>query len=147
LERPEVVEIYTLDPAPAAYSPPWPHGGKFGEWDYFGKARIGNEARQRGVIAAVEGDIDMDQEGVSSGCFEPRHGLRVERGGRVVTFEICYTCGMVRITEGKDYRWHRIKGTSHAVLDAALAAEGLRPVPERDPAEGAAGPSATNAGS
>lgn len=27
---------------------------------------------------------------------------------------------------GKDYRWHRIKGTSHAVLDAALAAEGLR---------------------
>jgi hypothetical protein len=43
----------------------------------------------------------MDQEGVSSGCFEPRHGLRVEREGRVVTFEICYTCGMVRITEGR----------------------------------------------
>jgi len=88
LEKAEKVELYSLEPRGAK--------GKdlFHDYTVLGKVELKDKADRADAVKAVAGAL-----GVGSGakCFDPRHGMRLVRGGKSVDLVICFRCSNVRV--------------------------------------------------
>ena len=119
LEKREPWELFSLDPdqgesAPSASPPPAPApedpvaaapqpatpvpapvaADAFHGWKVLGKTTVKDaEVRKRLVAAFLQGVAE--NEGVSAGCFNPRHGIRMVHDGRTIDLVICFECYQV----------------------------------------------------
>jgi hypothetical protein len=89
LAKPDLVELYSLDPNLGVGEPDDKPKEQFRGWPVLGKSEVkGADARKTGL--AVAGAI---KPGNGPRCFEPRHGIRATAGGKTVDLVICFHCG------------------------------------------------------
>jgi|ERR1051326_673514 hypothetical protein len=98
LEKGDTIELYSLEPEKGERSPDDVlfHGTKV-----LGKTQLKKDSRAKVVAAFVKSVGDANQKG-SEGCFDPRHGIRVQHGGKVYDFEICFECKKVYLYKDDD---------------------------------------------
>lgn len=117
------VTLYSLRPQPSQRK----DQAKFHGWDVLGKRELsGNDvvAAAEAIQAGIEASA-----GDMARCFEPRHGIRGAKDGRVVDLVICFACSQVQVVDGKTESTVAITGSPKALLDKLLDAEGIA----RDP--------------
>src|SRR4051812_32067292 len=90
LEEAEQYELYSILPRqePAESRP------EFHYYPVLGKVSIGDRAARERLTAALKAGSNS---GDPKACFEPRHGIRVRTGERVIDFVICFECNQVQI--------------------------------------------------
>jgi hypothetical protein len=94
LDKAEMIEVYSLDPAAREGVKDGFHG-----WKVLGKVAV-KKADRKALIEAIE-------KGAAGGdkpakCFEPRHGIRAVDSTKTVDLVICYQCGFMYAFHGKD---------------------------------------------
>ncbi|MEM7311092.1 MAG: hypothetical protein AAF682_30760 [Planctomycetota bacterium] len=101
MEAPDSVELLALLPYPEL-SPgaPLPEGiegplESFHDYGILGRQREDEAEAVAQLMQLVREGINAS-EGMAALCFNPRHGLRIERAGRVVDLVICYECLQIR---------------------------------------------------
>jgi hypothetical protein len=67
--------------------------GTFMSWNILGRTEIADPDEQRALARALARGARENADVAL--CFEPRHGLHIEQGGRTVDFLICFACGQV----------------------------------------------------
>lgn len=112
---------------PIYYRPP-PDAGpeEFHGFKTLGRAAIADAAEQRRLVELVYQGVGESNDSVAS-CFNPRHGISAEKGGRSVDLLICYECLSLKVFSASE------KGetilTARAVekeISALFAARGLK---------------------
>lgn len=121
-------DLYSLE---ISDNPPDPHG--FHDYPVIGKTAIDDKQLQTELVdELVRANSDwVDELGSTMpDCFEPRHGIRVERGGETMDFVICFTC--------RSANYYTSRGRSSFGLSSfpqrfneTLDKAGIRVVPER----------------
>jgi hypothetical protein len=76
----------------------------FHDYPILGKVELRDAERLRYVVQSLD-NAGQHSTDVRAGCFDPRHGIRVNRDGVVHDLLICYECFAVSIYEG-----HRLVG-------------------------------------
>lgn len=89
---PVALAVYGTDPAEVEAM----HG-----YEVLRSAEITDVAQQREILDLVERGIH-ESDGTIAACFDPRHGIRAEREGRVSELLICYHClAMIVYVDGE----------------------------------------------
>lgn len=78
------VTLYAIDPVSDT-----PDG--FRGYRVIGSVDLTGTAEGAALAAYLEEEADLPQ-GLITGCFEPRHGLRVVRDGQASDYVICFSC-------------------------------------------------------
>jgi hypothetical protein len=94
LDEAEAVELISIDPRDR---PPKPDESFHG-WKILGRATIQKPQDRRAIVAALKRSVGEADK--VAGCFEPRHGLRATKGGRVVDLVICFSCRWIEVHDG-----------------------------------------------
>ncbi|GEM_PF-5076614 len=92
LAQPDRVTIYALEPDPSVKKP------ALGFRDALAARRL-NRAEGKTAVDALFATVRDVKDGLTMSCFEPHHGLKVERGRRWVKVWICFTCRQTEIEE------------------------------------------------
>lgn len=99
LHSPDKVLLYSLDGDAFRSGREVPGAELFHHVAVLGKVEILDSDERLSAVSAVKDGIE--EGGVAKDCFRPRHGLRVETGGRTIDFVICFECGHIEIYDGK----------------------------------------------
>lgn len=130
IEQADRATLYSIWPHPGHSSTPPPTSeGEFHRFPVLGKAELSNPATRSRVLQALLASVDNNFEGESK-CFEPRHALRLGRGTDEVDMVICYYCGYMIITKGKESESVCLSSSSKAVLNRVLRRAGVKLAPE-----------------
>ena len=93
-------EILALQPNPLEPAP----AGALGDFHGFAilsRAAVPDPATREQILAQVYRGIHAS-DGTVAACFNPRHGIRAERAGKVVDLVICYECLVLHVhADGK----------------------------------------------
>jgi hypothetical protein len=93
LESAERYELLSLDPTRPSSLPP----DHFYGWRVLGRASITEPDLRAKLNAALR--AGANEAGVSpAACFDPRHGIRAERKGKVIDLVICFACSQVKVS-------------------------------------------------
>ncbi len=66
-----------------------------------------------------------------AGCFMPRHGLRLEKGGRRIDYVICFECGQFFTTDGESARdFTTVSDSPEPIFDKILTNAGIELAPK-----------------
>jgi hypothetical protein len=95
LEGAHEIELLALDPLPASMREPQPSQTLHG-FGVLGSATLTDPTRRQELLRLVSRGI-ADSDGSAALCFNPRHGLRVRRDGRLLEVLICYECLQMRV--------------------------------------------------
>lgn len=95
LEGASSIELLALDPLEASMREPAPALSLRG-FGVLGSATLSDPTRRQELVRLVSSGI-ADSDGSAALCFNPRHGLRVRRDGRVLEVLICYECLQMRV--------------------------------------------------
>jgi hypothetical protein len=88
-----------------------------------GKTLVTDPVARAGLIAALYDSMATSQG--AAACFNPRHGIRAMRNGRVVDIAICFHCGQIQVyADGKQGSGDAAKATQ-PYFDAALQRAGV----------------------
>jgi hypothetical protein len=124
LKKAERLELFSLEPEGGRKPPP---KGKetFRGWVVLGKTVVKGKARDE-LVAAFEAGV-AESIGTGALCFRPRHGIRVQHGGKTFDFVICFECLQTQIYDGKGAR---LRGVLHSdspqpVFDKVLRDAGV----------------------
>lgn len=99
LDQPDVVFLYSLEPAPMTPLPTdKPAAETFHGNTVLGKVEITDAATRKKLFAAIRKGVD-DHDGSVAACFIPHHGLRVISRKRVIDMVICFQCAQVKSYE------------------------------------------------
>jgi hypothetical protein len=90
LEQADKFELLSLD---ASWSTTQ---GGFHDHQILGRREIVDSATRKTLISALENGV-AENHGEIAMCFNPRHGIRVNRRGKRVDFLICFECAQVKI--------------------------------------------------
>lgn len=90
----ERFELMSLDPSHEDFDPR--RAGTMHGYRIVGRAAVSDGAEQRRLVEGVLSGVEA-KEVESAKCFNPRHGIRAERGGRVVEVVICFGCKRVEV--------------------------------------------------
>jgi hypothetical protein len=97
-------------------------------WRVLGRTPINDhETRTRLVNALLHG---IEESGKGFKCFDPRHGIRAVRGGKILVFTICFGCGHVYVSPGKGH--FTISGSPGDVFNQTLEKAGIPLEPQDD---------------
>jgi hypothetical protein len=91
LENADELELLALDPNHPKKKPVEDFHG----WEVLGKKTIDQAERRRLVEAFEKGVAEPHVQ--PAHCFNPRHGIRVTKGGKSADFVICFECHQVRV--------------------------------------------------
>jgi hypothetical protein len=109
----EGLTLFALDGAPAADGGP----NRLEGYGIVRQVEVPEAARRAEILEAVQDAIRAG--GDQAKCFNPRHAMRVTRGGKHVDLIICFECDNVRISTEEQMRG--ISDDAMPVLDRALA--------------------------
>jgi acyl-CoA thioesterase I len=104
-----------------------PEGGDgFHGYTVLGKVDVTSPTERTAIFAAVQQDLDEGYKHGAFGCFEPRHGVRIVRGGKTYDYVLCFHC--LNANEFVDDRFvsdQTMSGSSRPIIDAHLKAAGI----------------------
>ncbi len=125
LDNAEQFELLSLDPDHRQRETPGEH---FHGWKVLGKTPVADAGtRQRLVAALKRGTAEND--GMVAACFNPRHGIRVTRGGETLDFVICFECLQAEVFAGEQRTGQFLTSSSpQPAFDEVLRAAGV-PLP------------------
>jgi hypothetical protein len=139
LQAPDALEIYSVDPGPEGFEPPWPHIGEVAGFQTYAKAEVRDRQTQGKLSEALLGEVVRHPTQFTT-CVAPRHALRAERDGKVVTVLICFSCGYMEVRAGGKVVRSVIRGRSKPLFDETLRSLGVTPVPDQaEPGSAGAG--------
>jgi hypothetical protein len=87
LEKGTDFELFSLNPAHLTEKPE----NHFHGWEVLGSTKI-DDAKTRGQIVAALRKGVAESDGMVAACFNPRHGIRVQHGGKTIDLVICFEC-------------------------------------------------------
>lgn len=119
LEAAETMEVFRLDPMMGTQEHKIDRAVGFHGYPVLRRAQV-KDANTRAEIAAavVRGWRQNDKPRL---CFDPRHGIRVTRGGQTADFVICYECKQVKVYSATDSAGSFETGDAgHELLDRVL---------------------------
>jgi len=115
--------VYALHPYPHAVEAD--PGPRFHDYLVLGEAELADVADGDYLLALLELGIE-GSDGRVAGCFNPRHGLRVEKDGRTTDFVICFECFSMEVHEdGAATGGHETSSEPERVVTAFYEARGL----------------------
>lgn len=130
IEHADRATLYSIWPHPGHRSTPPPTSeGEFHGFPVLGKVELREETTRSRVLQALLISVDDNFAGDSL-CFEPRHALRLSRGTDEVDLVICYYCGYMIITKGKESERVCLSSSSKAALNRVLREAGIKLTPE-----------------
>jgi hypothetical protein len=90
----EQYELMSLDPAMGSglMNPPSFHG-----YRVLGSTPVTDPGTRQRLNDALLASVDEATPSDRKSCFQPRHGVRVSRGGTVTEFLICFQCWSLRV--------------------------------------------------
>jgi hypothetical protein len=114
----KVLELYSLEPydplCAEEKSPTHFHG-----WKILGSTKVESAEVREMLVGALERSVSEAAGG--AGCFNPRHGLRVVHGGRVIDLVICFECNWIKIfVDDREQQMFLIGGFAQRSFDAVL---------------------------
>jgi hypothetical protein len=86
---------------PETYKGPPLTGEVLHQHQILGKVEVTDPERRREVVRAVRGDIRAGFTVTQAKCFNPRHVLRVVKGGRKIDVVICFECNNYELYDGE----------------------------------------------
>lgn len=89
---PSKVVLYSLHPGQLVHNEAIQTETVFHGYDILGRADITDVSDQRVLVRALASGVRASDGHTVGLCFNPRHGLRVEEGGHVIDFVICFEC-------------------------------------------------------
>jgi hypothetical protein len=103
LRDPESFEILALDPVlideRAKDARSVPAEREFHGYEILGHAPLNEPGARKELVGFVLRGI-QESDGKVAACFDPRHGIRVVKEGRVIDLVICYECLQMTIHGG-----------------------------------------------
>jgi hypothetical protein len=106
---------------------------RFYDFPVLGYTHIADPAVRREIVAAVRKSMRFARP-LGAMCFNPRHVLRVVKGGDTVDLVICYECGRYHCyRNGQMERGSTILDDSQPLLDKILTDAGIRLAPKQCP--------------
>lgn len=97
LRFPDSFEILALDPTPVkARTSALPAERDFHGHEILGHAPLNDDLVRSELVELVLRGI-QESDGTVAACFEPRHGIRAVKEGKVLDMLICYECLQVEI--------------------------------------------------
>lgn len=98
LAKPDRLEVLSLDPYARSGDP---HQGFHG-FPVLKSFVVNDPNVRRKLVVAFETGIERGRVAFEALCFNPRHGMRAVRDGRIADFVICFECGSVETSlDGK----------------------------------------------
>lgn len=64
-----------------------------------GRAQLASASDRNHLLALIEKGIE-DSDGTVAACFNPRHGIRIVKGGVVTELVICFECLSLHVYKG-----------------------------------------------
>jgi hypothetical protein len=95
LIKAENFDLYSLEPRAAQGETDF-HG-----WKVLGKTAVKEADVRKKLITALEKGA-AESDGSRPDCFNPRHGIRVSRGGKTMDLVICFECQQVEVYAGDE---------------------------------------------
>ena len=84
--------LYSLDPDPANWHDQSIRNDRvFYGFEILGHARIIDSAEQQALLHALAQGVRENYSSFAA-CFDPRHALHIEAGGRSIDLTICFEC-------------------------------------------------------
>ena len=127
LENNEQFVLYSLDPG-SVWSTSDADGNpilgkvykeKFHKYGVLGKTQITDKNTKLQLVKTLYSGLDGGNP-LGIMCFDPRHGVRVMRGGQTVDLLICFECEQIHVyTASADRRVH-FSNASQKLFDAVL---------------------------
>jgi hypothetical protein len=112
----------------------------FHGWKVLGKTEVKGRAERKWLADALRLGAE-DNFGMAAACFIPRHGLRLEGGGRKVDLVICFECLQVQVfIDGKPAAGFLTSAEPQQTFDAVLKAAGVKLPRPAGPSAGGPGP-------
>ena len=116
-DGPTRVVLYSVDPSQPVNEPP--DTLFFGRYRIRGSADVTDPAEQQALLKALaQGAREAKKEVML--CFEPHHGLRVEKGSYAAEFVICFECLQVQAWGFQPGWGFNISATPQSVFDDSL---------------------------
>lgn len=117
------IELIALDPALRRDEDDT--GPRLLRWKILGNATLSDpKAIARLSTALTEGI--RESKGMVAACFNPRHALRFEQGGKPVTMIICFECLQAHVEGAADLRGFLTTDRPNAVFDEVFSAAGIK---------------------
>jgi len=139
LDTPETFYLYSLDPvhsdlkralrqSPQETTNAVKNLELFHGYEVLGRTEVANLRQRKELVEAFKRGIE-EGKGPPPTCFDPRHGIRVVKGGLTVDFVICFEC--VTVLEVMSSSRHlRISYSPRDVFNSALKRANLPLAPE-----------------
>ena len=131
LESAERYELLSLNPDRAtdpdhAASQPTSHpADDFHGWRVLGRTTVADAPTRKRLNDALRAGA-RESDGTAERCFNPRHGVRVVRGDRIVDLVICFECLQVRVIENdQQSEGFLVSESPQAVFDDVLRSAGI----------------------
>ena len=126
-DAPSKVVLYSLNPENHHDNDPYTDT-VFHGYDILGKAEITDRSEQRALLQALaHGASENDDHAMA--CFNPRHALHIEQGGRSTDFTICFECLQVE-TRGFDQGGFLTSASPEPTFDESLRRHHLPVAPK-----------------
>ncbi len=100
LESCDRLTLYSLDPGPAFRSDGMPFQGGFHDFPILGRVDIPANKRVE-LLAQLYNGLDVPNNFTLAACFNPRHGVRAEKGNRYADLVICFSCSQMQVYTDK----------------------------------------------
>ena len=118
LAKAETFELLSLSPEELEKPPE----GAFHRWRVLGRTSVKDVDVRKRLVTAVEKGV-AEATGPAK-CFDPRHGVRVTRGGTTTDLAICFHCRqLVRLPRRNSRRAGLRLPAPESVLDKVLAGD------------------------
>jgi hypothetical protein len=116
LTNAERYELLSLDPQ-RSETPP---ADEFRGWRVLGRTVIDDAPTRKKLTDALRAGA-REKDIAPAACFEPRHGIRVTKGGRTTDFVICFACSQAQVFEAGEKRdGFLVSHSPEATFDAVL---------------------------
>lgn len=127
LDLSSTFELISLDPS----FPEAEGEDRFHQWKMLGATHVEDGKTRAQLVAALRSGVPKFDDGTKSGCFWPRHGIRMKAGEETFEFLICFQCSSgVVFGDGKVVGYFQVTDSPQPVFDKVLAANGVK-LPKR----------------
>jgi hypothetical protein len=92
----------------------------FHGFSVLGSAKVSTAAEKKLLMSALASAV-RENEGVAAACFNPRHGIRITKGDKVVDIVICFECASARCYGINDGMGFLLTSSASPAFDAFLS--------------------------
>jgi len=124
---PSRVVLYSLAPHP---DPSIPVDQSFHSYQIRGRADVTEPAERQALLRALARGAREANPNVVGACFNPRHGLRIEKGSYAADFIICFECLQVEACGLRVADGFRTSTAPQVTFDESLRRHNL-PLPQK----------------